>query len=215
MPYELDCYIILGALILVGAKRHRIILPTATLLLLVYYLAPIVYRTGWVYDSESAFNGPMLVATFLTGVSLFSYRDKIPFSAVGCFVMTIIGAICLSGIPAGFYLAILPLSYVTVYLGVLSPPRIGLIRSADYSYGIFLYGFVVQQAVMALLPWAREWYWNLAIGLPLTVLVEAASWHFVEKPASKLKTQVGALERWWLVQRAKLPWPNFRVEPAE
>ena len=216
LRFEFISYIILAAMMAIGAKQNRFIVAIAAFAVLMCYIAPWIHRTSYPFISSDTFTGQQLIIVFLTGATIYLYRAKIPFNITMFTISLLASATCLSGIfKLGYYFAIVPVSYVTVWLGLLNPRLIAPMRTGDYSYGIFLYGFAVQQTVMALLPWAREWYWNLAIGLPLTVLVAAASWHFVEKPASKLKTQVGALERWWLVQRAKLPWPNFRVEPAE
>jgi peptidoglycan/LPS O-acetylase OafA/YrhL len=40
-----------------------------------------------------------------------------------------------------------------------------LVKGVDCSYGIYLYGFPVQQAVAQLFP--RTWYANLVLNLPL------------------------------------------------
>jgi peptidoglycan/LPS O-acetylase OafA/YrhL len=67
-----------------------------------------------------------------------------------------------------------------------SPALSWLTRSGDYSYGVYIYAFPVQQTVVSLWP-------NLAVG-PYIVLVSAivlvlaaASWHLVEAPALRLK----------------------------
>jgi peptidoglycan/LPS O-acetylase OafA/YrhL len=74
---------------------------------------------------------------------------------------------------------------VTVYLGLLEPPRSRLISSGDYSYGVYLYGFPVQQAVIATLGAAGlHWYINFPISLALAGLLAVASWHVVEKHAA-------------------------------
>ena len=51
----------------------------------------------------------------------------------------------------------------------------------DYSYGIYLYGFVVQQAVTALLPSLNN-YLSVAIAMPIAIALAALSWHLVERP---------------------------------
>ena len=48
-----------------------------------------------------------------------------------------------------------PVAYATVCLGLMNPSR-KMLRGADYSYGIYLYGFAVQQTVMHYLPMAQS-----------------------------------------------------------
>lgn len=204
VPYELDCYIVLGALIAIGAKRHRVLLPIGTALLLAAYAVPMLIRRGMLYETNEALSGQLLVVTFLIGVCLYAYRERIPFNRWLFCASAALGILCLSKLfNGGYYLATLPVAYVTAYLGLLNPPRVGIIRSADYSYGIFLYGYVVQQLVMSI-PGLREWYWNLFICLPLTIVVAALSWHWVERPAAGLKRHVDRLETWWLQVYARL-----------
>jgi peptidoglycan/LPS O-acetylase OafA/YrhL len=59
----------------------------------------------------------------------------------------------------------------------------------DYSYGIYIYAFPVQQSVAGLLdpgPWAM-----LIVSVPVTLGLAALSWHLIEKPALALKTRFG------------------------
>ncbi|MEV0976125.1 acyltransferase [Streptomyces sp. NPDC049915] len=87
-----------------------------------------------------------------------------------------------------FTVGIPAFAYVLVWLAVRLPApfrRIG--ARNDYSYGIYIYGFPVQQT-LALLGWTR---WGigayLALTLVFTLLLAAASWHLVERPALRWK----------------------------
>ena len=48
--------------------------------------------------------------------------------------------------------------------------------SGDYSYGIFLYGFVVQQCVATFGDPVRYWSLNFLISLPISFAVAFVSW---------------------------------------
>ncbi len=54
--------------------------------------------------------------------------------------------------------------------------------SADFSYGLYLYSFPIQQALVAGNPGSSGW-WVLAWSLPLSLLAAAASWYAIERPA--------------------------------
>jgi peptidoglycan/LPS O-acetylase OafA/YrhL len=70
-------------------------------------------------------------------------------------------------------------------------PRTRLIESGDYSYGIYLYGFPIQQTLVHLFPIFREaWPLLFLVGAPLTLAFAAVSWHFIEKPTLSLKRLV-------------------------
>jgi peptidoglycan/LPS O-acetylase OafA/YrhL len=78
-----------------------------------------------------------------------------------------------------------------------------MLRGADYSYGIYLYGFAIQQTMMHFFPLARHWYLNVLVSVPIAVLVAAASWHFVERPASGLRSALKRMEERFLAFRVR------------
>ena len=53
-------------------------------------------------------------------------------------------------------------------------------RHVDYSYGLFLYGFPVQQALLALNPHLGPLQ-LFALATPCALLLAAASWHLLEQ----------------------------------
>ncbi|MCV2351394.1 acyltransferase family protein [Paucibacter sp. Y2R2-4] len=55
----------------------------------------------------------------------------------------------------------------------------------DYSYGIYIYGFVAQQYLAHALPELKA-YPSLLISIPMTCALAALSWHAVEKPGMRL-----------------------------
>jgi hypothetical protein len=129
------------------------------------------------FDNVGGFN---LVVAFLAGVSLYLYRDRIRWD-LRIFGGTLIASMLLLAIPGGEYIAVFPAAYVTVYLGLLNPRKNVLIQGADYSYGLYLYGMVIEQALAAV--GVRQWYSITALTLLLGTLFAAASWRWVEKPA--------------------------------
>jgi peptidoglycan/LPS O-acetylase OafA/YrhL len=102
-------------------------------------------------------------------------------------------------LPRGDSLAPIPLAYLTVYLGLLDPPRVKWFFRGDYSYGLFLYGFPIEQAVASAGPWAQHWYVSVALAYPLTAAVAVASWWCIEKPVLSQKATLRRLEDLYLV----------------
>ena len=86
------------------------------------------------------------------------------------------------------------IAYSTVYIGLTNFRRLGFLKGADYSYGVFLYHFAIQQAVVLQVPSAQHWYVNAAISLPLTIIFSALSWHFVERPSLSLRFYIYSIE---------------------
>ena len=90
---------------------------------------------------------------------------------------------------AGRPLAWIVVPYVVVAVGIRATP---VIRSAgrfgDFSYGLYLWGFLVQQvtiATLGVLPLALD----LLVVVPVTGILAYASWHLVEKRALALKSR--------------------------
>jgi peptidoglycan/LPS O-acetylase OafA/YrhL len=85
----------------------------------------------------------------------------------------------------------LPIAYWTVWLGLFNPGASLLAGRHDYSYGVYLLAYPIQQLLWTWPP-LRPWYANVLAGLPLTLLAAAFSSHFVEQPAMRRKRQIVA-----------------------
>lgn len=195
LPYELICYIALATLALFSLHHRRHIFALVVVALNIILMAHYVINAasaGW--NDQPVAPGPVMVLAFLYGITFHLYRDKVPHSAGLGFVA---GALALAVLihPATDYLVPLPAAYFTVWLGLTRPRPSLLTRHGDYSYGIFLFGFPIQQAATQLMgPGFREWYWNIAAALPITILFAMLSWHAVEKPSLALRGPLKRLE---------------------
>jgi peptidoglycan/LPS O-acetylase OafA/YrhL len=189
LPYELYCYAAITALVLLGVwHRKRLFLPVLVLVnvgIFVWALRAGLHRGVTV-------TGTILVQSFLFGIAGHLYRARILWSGKIALAAAAAMLVCLSS-PGGDFLAALPCAYLTVYLGLLQPKRIAALFRGDYSYGIFLYGFPIQQAVMATLG-PQPWFVNFLIAFPITVVIAMFSWRFVERPALALRSKLHALE---------------------
>ena len=59
-------------------------------------------------------------------------------------------------------------------------------RLGDYAYGIYLWGFPVQQAVISLAGGTMSAYLNYAISIPISIVLAMITYYLVEKPSAKL-----------------------------
>jgi peptidoglycan/LPS O-acetylase OafA/YrhL len=189
VPFELGCYVALALLAVVGVKKVPWLAPLATLLLMLAYLViRIIVKKQWALIAiPGGLPGQLLIACFLSGVSLYLYKDTLPWSHSLCAISGVLTALLLGVIPLGDFFVAPLVAYFTVSLGVTNPKKLRVLQAADYSYGIYLYGFVIQQALSAALPAAREWWINIVVCVPAATAVAALSWRFIEKPALGLR----------------------------
>ncbi|WP_208751658.1 acyltransferase family protein [Bradyrhizobium huanghuaihaiense] len=176
IPWELDCYIVLGALAFAGLKKSRT-------LLIVAIVAAHIFAMYWysVHEAKSPLTAKaaVLPISFLVGVLFYFYASKIKWS-FALFGIALAVSYLLLRFPNGDLVVAVPLTYVTVFLGVANPARNKLMLSGDYSYGIYLYGFPLQQAFAHLWPGLNL---GSAAAVVATVCFAAFSWWCVERPA--------------------------------
>jgi len=178
IPYELKCYIAIVVLALVGLlKRRRLLVLCVAAVIAVTYVH--LAMKGTMPNHFGNPPGRMLVLSFLVGIVIYLYKDRIELS-VGWFGLALAVFLVLLLFPQAIYLVPFPVGYMTVYLGLLNPKRIRWLFSGDYSYGLYLYGYPAQQVVSQLLPQFRFWYVNLVLSLALAGFVAFLSWTFVE-----------------------------------
>jgi len=85
-------------------------------------------------------------------------------------------------------LLIASLPYIVLAFGTASAPLGGaLTRRGDFSYGLYLYAFPIQQALVAIAGTPGGALGNFAIAAVLAGGCAALSWHMIEKPALRAK----------------------------
>jgi peptidoglycan/LPS O-acetylase OafA/YrhL len=149
------------------------------------FFALLLYRYNW-GDSGRMFVAPVfLIYAFMLGVFCFVFSHRIPFNKwLG--LLSLLG-ICLLANKYTLIPGVVAACYLTLVIGFMDLSKFPLVRHGDYSYGIYLYGFPIQQAMWHYLPSAREWWFNFLLALPATLLFSVLSWHMIEKPFLALR----------------------------
>lgn len=192
VPYEINCYIVLAVFALTGIVARRSWLLGAVIAGQLLFAASVISETlPLTYEVQHVLRGRLAAMCFITGVAFYACASAIRASRTW-FIASVIAIAVLCTSSLGEYLAVLPIVYVTVYLGTLNPPRLKLLLKGDYSYGMYVYGFPLQQLLMLLLP-GIAWYQNALLGLLLAFACAYLSWWYIEKPALGLKPR---LMRW-------------------
>ena len=181
IPRELECYALISIIGLVGLFfRPRTLMAG----LLGVCAAIIAYQQvfGGFQEHDNQARGALPVLCFLFGVGLYALREQIVFSRP-IFLASIAVSWVTMTYPSLTYLGPLAIAYATVFIGLLDPKKFAVIKGrADYSYGMYLYGFPVQQLLSFLFPAWRVWYFNLPMAIIISGIFAALSWNLIEAP---------------------------------
>ena len=185
---ELLCYVLMALLIISGVVRHRLVMTVAGCCFVLASFLGNLFGSEHHQIGQSLFPRA-LVVSFVLGLMAYLWRHKIPYSWPLFFasLAVALGAIHIVRLED---IGLVAFTYCTVFLGLTAIPKIPILSRGDYSYGIYLYGYGIQQAVSYLFPATREWYWNILIALPVTVGVAMLSWRFVEAPTLALRKRL-------------------------
>jgi peptidoglycan/LPS O-acetylase OafA/YrhL len=186
LKYEVACYIGGAVLLLTGRWRRALVLLAwgvsliGTLLLrdphqqsgLLYHLAQLL----WLFRFYGA------------GMLCYLYRDRIFLhSSYGW--LAALGVVLAMATPVFTEALAIGGAYSLLVLAYRAPRWFKrLTRKGDLSYGVYIYAFPIQQA---LVPFSLSFKWpalaNMALSLPLVLLLAWLSWRYVEAPALRLK----------------------------
>ena len=152
---------------------------------------PLAHATG-VYDQLPATGQAILRfgLAYGLGAAIFALSGRLSFNILGVPVLFLVAGLFNDTIV--FEIAFnIALAYFVMWAAYVKIPALNRIQGvSDISYGIYIYHWAVMQ-------WLFYVYPNLdvvgltAVGLPVTIMLSYASWHFVEKPTLKLKKPFG------------------------
>lgn len=186
LKYEVICYVGVLAAGLVGLLRNRgvALMLAGGLFAGVVGLDTLVPGGG--KGTQTALRLPFL---FAAGAALWLWRERVP--ATPWIAAALVGLAALAS-PTPAYAGCLfaAQAYGVIWLA-LSPGLAGkaLDLRSDLSYGVYLYGWPIQQALKQLFPGSG----SLALlgpALLLTLAVALASWRVAERPALALKDRL-------------------------
>jgi len=193
--HEWTCYLIVAAFVLFGIARRprlaQVIVPSVAAIFLIAQVAS-EYMGVELMRAVPMFHDPdrvRLVFVFLIGACIAVFADVIKVddrlaiaAAVVGVAAALIGGFQVFGLPA--------LAYLLLWLAARLPERFTRVGAKnDYSYGIYVYGFLVQQ-VLAFLGLYRLGYVPFVVAaLVATALIAWCSWHLIESPALSLKNR--------------------------
>ncbi|MBS2962027.1 acyltransferase [Actinocrinis puniceicyclus] len=217
LAYEMLGYLAIAALafstVLSRAPRLLLVLTATGWLYIVHYQVQAHTWTGG-HPAGVTVTLPLLGALttgnmvylgfmFAFGAAAQLYKER--FSTHGALAVIAALLFLLSARMGGFFVLGLPAyGYLVLWAAMRLPRRFQTVgRKRDYSYGLYIYAWPVQELLTMLnVPrWGLVAYTCLALlgGLALAAL----SWHLVERPALRLKDWTPAFARRWRERHAQ------------
>lgn len=194
MPYEIKMYLILAVLWLAmkPLKARRMAVFQAGIVASAAVAGAILFFNAHVRHVDSMFT--RLFFMFFSGAALFVLRQRIvlsrraAFAMAACLPMAYVGG---AEVFSAVYMC--SLAYLVLACAYLPAGRLrNYNRLGDYSYGVYIYAFPVQQAICALFP-GISIAGLLALSSVAVLACAVASWHLVEKRALGLKGRFSRL----------------------
>jgi peptidoglycan/LPS O-acetylase OafA/YrhL len=199
LRYEIVCYAGVAILGVIGSSVFPAARRTALLIGIPIAIAATVSIEAWMLPIEGKtyviYQLARLGLCFLLGglfrefgaIALLRFELAIALLIVAVFTIrtpafTPVASVAVAYL--GFWCAFVPNNYFCK-----------LTRTApDYSYGLYIYAFPIQQGIVAIIPDAsiRQ---VIILGFIITLAFAAFSWHFVEKPMLALK-KTAIFSRW-------------------
>lgn len=216
--FEFQCYILVAALGWAGLLQRR--RGSALIVLAVVFLLRLFQV---VQPSSAGFWHPVLTMwlvrlglSFVIGMAAYLYREQVLLDR-RLAVFAVVLAVAVGRFQGWSLVAPFATAYLTFYFGV-SPRLAFWDRVGDYSYGIYLYGSVVQQGLVFAGINAYGFYPFLAASFVVVAPAGVLSYRLVERPAIRLGRRIlswyGALAARSAEERAALSRPATQAEAS-
>lgn len=195
LPYEVKMYAILAFLLFFVSHLSRWLrFISIKNTLLVIAIVSIALHLGSYFYQLLPLHFMRLFSMFFIGATFYAWKEKINLSSKWFAIGAALLLLCSVNNNVFYVSYCLVVPFIVFYLAYVPA---GVIRKfnngGDYSYGIYIYAFPVQQSLASLMP-------NMSVSLMIvtaflvSLLLAALSWHVIEKNALRLKgKQVGLL----------------------
>ena len=188
IPFEVFFYGVVLILGILGLLRRRKVTLTCYIgfLLLEMFKYQLFPVEGHIFTFPR-YSFVELGLYYFAGMVIYAYRDSIPLNRNYAMISIAALVICILGGKYTIPFSIFG-SYLIMYLAFSEKVKLhNFSRYGDFSYGVYIYGFPVQQAVTNAYGGSMNPYINMAWSYPVTIVLAIMSWHLVEKPCMRLK----------------------------
>lgn len=199
LRYEILMYLFLALFgRIIATARLKWVYPTAAFFLGTVWviassseLTPIKVPFLWRLQTEFYVERiAYLGAFFFAGATMYVFRRQMKLSGLVAGMM-LIPLLTIDNALVSMVALWIAIPYVAIVFAYKAPAIFRLFNGADYSYGVYIYAYPIQQAVSLIGSQSGfTWIWALIISGSITLLFAGLSWHFIEKPALALKSSI-------------------------
>lgn len=191
LRYEVAAYLVLIATFMVGVFKFRPLALVVGLLIIADPLFENRLLLTWLpKDHWVAFLAP----SFAFGSLMALYKDRIQLTLPLALGLLLLAVMMSKSAQASYYL------YAAVFIGVLYlsglPTVLRLRPKADLSYGVYLWGYPVQQTLVRLFP-HQDVAAHQITAILLSLFLGYCSWHLVEQRSIRGGVWISQRVRQW------------------
>lgn len=207
VPHEIMCYAAISILVIIGLLKRPMIIVALTAIMTISGIFLELYgltKTSHGVVGKFVYivfvsNASRLYSGFLFGISAYLLRNRIVYSwrifSICILLCAVISFFPIGSVPLATTLVLPEILYITIFIGVTDVPIPSIFRKGDYSYGIYLYGWPIQQLTVSTFPAVSSLLLQFLISIPLITAFAAFSWHFIERPILELRKKFSFVAR--------------------
>jgi len=229
LPYEIAMYILLAIILFtlghiqkrlnIGSLKYYLLLIAVTAVILniinhadqlkfassSYILSALIHITHQYIRPFASDTFIHLFSMFFTGAAYYAWQGHIRLSSAAFILMSILLLwVANFHVTYFFILYAVFLPYLTLCVAYTPLEWAKKFNNVgDYSYGLYIYAFPVQQSISAMIP-DLSVATMVAVSLVVTLMLAFLSWHLIEKRFLKMKGSYAAFEQ--LARRIRHAW---------
>ncbi|AXQ23921.1 acyltransferase [Acinetobacter wuhouensis] len=181
LKFELGCYILIAILgLMLLLKKH-----------LTLAFALICVGLSYLKVNDNLHNLFVLISYFMMGATFYLYRESIKLEKK-IFFISIFFLIFLTYFNLYYVGFSIFGTYIIIYLSYISGTFKNFAKYGDFSYGIYIYAFPIQQSLVYFTKNSLNVYWHSLISLVIVIIFAFLSWNLIEKPSMRLKKKLSS-----------------------
>jgi peptidoglycan/LPS O-acetylase OafA/YrhL len=182
LPLEIKCYFLVFIIGISGLLKKKIAVFVVLLALICIYK----FNPNIVLDSFK----PLLF--FALGMAAYAFKNNLVID-FSIWIEMVVLSIAAFFINATVFIDLFYLTFAySILVAGTSSLAMGIKLPGDYSYGIYIYGFLVQQITAHFIPEITV-YNSMLITMPISCVLGALSWYLIESPGMDLGKRTSKL----------------------